>query len=83
MNGLFNKEAPFFYEEYLSINKNPFFLLVILTNLYAEDLRDFAVGSNIELVPERGYVNLNVKTIKKFLNGVILKIVRKIPMDII
>jgi hypothetical protein len=26
--------------------------------LYAEDLRDFKVGASIQLVPERGYVNL-------------------------
>ena len=33
--------------------------------MYAEDLRDFAVGSNIELVPERGYVNLKCKNNKE------------------
>ena len=41
------------------------FFLVLLTNLYAEDLRDFTVGSNIVLVPERGYVNLKCKNNKE------------------
>ena len=45
--------------------KTFFFFLVLLTNLYAEDLRDFTVGSNIELVPERGYVNLKCKNNKE------------------
>ena len=36
-----------------------FFLFFISFNsVYAEDLRDFKVGSSIEEVPERGYVNL-------------------------
>ena len=36
-----------------------FFLFLIFYNsVYAEDLRDFKVGSSIEEVPERGYVNL-------------------------
>ena len=34
------------------------FLLTFMNLLYAEDLRDFKVGASIELVPERGYVNL-------------------------
>jgi hypothetical protein len=33
-------------------------LLIFVKLLYAEDLRDFKVGASIELVPERGYVNL-------------------------
>ena len=39
--------------------------MVLLANLYAEDLRDFTVGSNIDLVPERGYVNLKCKNNKE------------------
>ena len=36
-----------------------FFLYLISSNFaFAEDLRDFKVGSSIEEVPERGYVNL-------------------------
>ena len=34
------------------------FLLIFVKLLYAEDLRDFKVGASIQLVPERGYVNL-------------------------
>ena len=45
--------------------KTFFFFLVLITKLYAEDLRDFTVGSNIELVPERGYVNLKCKNNKE------------------
>ena len=33
-------------------------LLISFNSVYAEDLRDFKVGSSIEQVPERGYVNL-------------------------
>ena len=51
---------------------NSFFLfLVIISKLYAEDLRDFSVGSSIELVSERGYINLkctNDKEIFKWSN---------------
>ena len=35
-----------------------FLFLVIISKTYAEDLRDFTVGSSIELVSERGYINL-------------------------
>ena len=34
------------------------FLLLSTNFVFSEDLRDFKVGSSIELVPERGYVNL-------------------------
>ena len=34
------------------------FLLLSINFVYGEDLRDFKVGTNIDLVPERGYVNL-------------------------
>ena len=48
-----------------------FFFLASIFTLYAGDLRDFTVGSSIELVPERGYVNLkceNNKQISKWAN---------------
>ena len=34
------------------------FLLLSINCIYGDDLRDFKVGTNIDLVPERGYVNL-------------------------
>jgi hypothetical protein len=34
------------------------FLLLSINCVYGDDLRDFKVGTNIDLVPERGYVNL-------------------------
>ena len=45
---------------------NSFFLfLVIISKIYAKDLRDFTVGSSIELVSERGYINLKCKNNKE------------------
>ena len=45
-----------------------FFLFSISFNsVYAEDLRDFKVGSSIEEVPERGYINLKCKNEKEIL----------------
>ena len=35
-----------------------FLFLICFNSVYAEDLRDFKVGSSIDDVPERGYVNL-------------------------
>ena len=47
---------------------NSFFLfLVIISKIYAEDLRDFTVGSSIELVSERGYINLKCTNDKEIL----------------
>ena len=47
---------------------NSFFLfLVVISKTYAEDLRDFTVGSSIELVSERGYINLKCTNDKKIL----------------
>ena len=47
---------------------NSFFLfLVIISKIYAEDLRDFTVGSSIELISERGYINLKCKNDKEIL----------------
>ena len=47
---------------------NSFFLsLVVISKIYAEDLRDFAVGSSIELVSERGYINLKCANDKEIL----------------
>ena len=48
-----------------SIMYSFFLFLIFLTNVYAEDLRDFKVGSNIEEVPERGYVNLRCEKTKR------------------
>ena len=42
-----------------------FLILFVISNIHAEDLRDFTVGSSIELVSERGYVNLKCKNDKK------------------
>ena len=48
---------------FLSINS--FFLfLVIISNIQAEDLRDFTVGSGIDIISERGYINLKCKNNK-------------------
>ena len=47
---------------------NSFFLfLIIISKIYAEDLRDFTVGSSIELVSERGYINLKCANDKEIL----------------
>ena len=49
---------------FLSINS--FFLfLVIISNIQAEDLRDFTVGSGIDIISERGYKNLKCKNDKE------------------
>ena len=42
----------------LSIKYILFFFIFSFNISFAEDLRDFKVGSNIALVPERGYVNI-------------------------
>ena len=44
-----------------------FLFLVIISKIYAEDLRDFTVGSSIELVSERGYINLKCTNDKEIL----------------
>ena len=41
--------------------------LISLNNIYAGDLRDLNVGSSIEEVPERGYVNLSCEDNTKIL----------------
>ena len=41
-----------------SILYSLFLFLICFNSVYAEDLRDFKVGSSIDDVPERGYVNL-------------------------
>ena len=40
---------------------------ISFNSAYAEDLRDFKVGSSIEEVPERGYVNLRSENEKEIL----------------
>ena len=53
---------------------NSFFLfLVIISKIYAEDLRDFTVGSSIELISERGYINLKCKNDKEILKWINFK----------
>ena len=48
--------------------KNSFFLfLAIISKIYAEDLRDLTVGSSIELVSERGYINFKCTNDKEIL----------------
>ena len=42
----------------LSISYSFFIFLITFNYLFAEDLRDFKVGTSIEEVPERGYVNI-------------------------
>tara|TARA_Y100000591_G_scaffold328869_2_gene356275 strand:+ start:97 stop:723 length:627 start_codon:yes stop_codon:yes gene_type:complete len=49
------------------IVKTFFLFLVSICIVYAEDLRDFTVGTNIEFVPDRGYLNLKCENNKEIL----------------
>lgn len=45
-----------------------FFLLISFRHLFAEDLRDFKVGGSIDIIPERGYVNIRCEDKKEITN---------------
>ena len=49
-----------------SILYSSFLFFISFNSAYAEDLRDFKVGSSIEEVPDRGYVNLKCEDKQKF-----------------
>jgi hypothetical protein len=55
-----------------------FFLLISINNIYAEDLRDFKVGTNIDIVPERGYVNIRCEDKKEITKWIDFKECKKI-----
>ena len=44
-----------------SVSYSFFLFFITFNSVLAEDLRDFKIGSSIEEVPERGYVNLRCK----------------------